>query len=361
MIKNAFFCVLLGGMLGCKSTSPGSGADSASSSRAPATDDGGGTAARNVPLPGGASGIGFDDLIFAPGLRKVIAPGGATGNLVLIDPSSLALTVIGGFSPSQGQYKSGHDDGTTSADEGRGLLFAIDRTAMRLDVVDPVVKAIVASASLGASPDYVRWVETTNEIWISEPDSEQIEVFSIPPGNKPTPSHIANIPIKGGPESLVIDPTRKRAFTHLWNGSSIAIDVTTRSVVSTWGNGCNGSRGIAIDVAKGFLFVGCSEGKAVVLDVEHDGKQLASVSVGSGVDVISYSPSLGHLYLPGSSSATMAILAVSSTGSLSVLGTVPTASGAHCVVADDRGQAWVCDPNHGQLMVFKDNYPAVSP
>lgn len=362
MTKRIVLFMLLGVLVGCKSTAPSSGADSASSPSVPTViDDGGGAATRNVPLPGGASGIGFDDLLFAPGLRQIIAPGGATGTLDLIDPSSLVVTAIGGFSSSQGQYKGGHGEGMTSADEGRGLLFAIDRTAMRLDVVDPDAKAIVASAALGASPDYVRWVETTNEIWVSEPDAEQIEVFSVLAGNKPTPLHSVNIPVKGGPESLVIDPTRKRAFTHLWNGASVAIDVTTRSILSTWGNDCTASRGIAIDARRGFLFAGCSEGKAVVLDVDHDGKQLGSVSAGSGVDVISYSTSLGHLYLPGSSSATMAILAVSPTGSLVLLGTVPTANGAHCVAADDRGQAWVCDPNHGQLLVFKDNYPPVTP
>ena len=40
------------------------------------------------------------------------------------------------------------------------------------------------------------------------------------------------------------------------------------------------------------------------------------------------------------------------------LGIVKTAAvpkGAHCVVADDRGQAWVCDPDHGSLVVFSEN------
>ena len=41
---------------------------------------------------------------------------------------------------------------------------------------------------------------------------------------------------------------------------------------------------------------------------------------------------------------------------LTVLGTVPTASGAHCVTADDRSNAWVCDPDRGRLLVFKDSY-----
>jgi hypothetical protein len=307
-------------------------------------------------MPGGSAGIGFDDLGFAPKIRKVLAPAGATGNLDLVDPDTMQVTAIGGFSGEQGSFRGGHGYGTTSADEGRGLLFAIDRTSGELDVVDPAAKAIVARAKLGGSPDYVRWVETTGEVWVTEPDSDLIEVFALAPGPKPTPVHATNIPVKGGPESLVIDPTRKKAFTHLWGGVSIVIDVASHSKLATWPNGCDGSRGIALDVRRGFLFAGCAEGKLVVMDVDHDGKQLGAVSAGSGVDVIAYSPTLAHAYLPGSSSATMAFVGVSPTGRLTVLGTAPTAGGAHCVAADDRGNAWVCDPHQGQLLVFKDPY-----
>jgi hypothetical protein len=28
------------------------------------------------------------------------------------------------------------------------------------------------------------------------------------------------------------------------------------------------------------------------------------------------------------------------------------------VTADDRAGAWVCDPDRGRLLVFKDTYPA---
>ena len=249
-------------------------------------------------------------------------------------------------------------EGTTSADEGRGLLFAIDRTAGRLDVVDPGAKAIVASAKLAGSPDYVRWVETTNEVWVTEPESQAIEVFTVPPGPRPTPVRAAKIAVPGGPESLVVDGTRKKAFAHLWRGSSVAIDLVARTVTATWPNGCSASRGIALDAKRGFLFAGCNEGKVVALDVDHGGKELGSAASGSGVDVIAYNPALSHVYLPGASSATMAIVAVSPTGQLSVLGALPTSSGAHCVAADDRGGIWVCDPDHGQLLVFRDPYPA---
>jgi len=85
------------------------------------------------------------------------------------------------------------------------------------------------------------------------------------------------------------------------------------------------------------------------------------VSSGSGVDVVAHSPGLPHVYLPGASSATMAVVAIGPNGYPALLGTVPTAEDAHCVAADDRGHAWVCDPNHRQLLVFKDPYPASGP
>jgi hypothetical protein len=124
---------------------------------------------------------------------------------------------------------------------------------------------------------------------------------------------------------LVIDDKRGRAYTHLWEGSSVSLDLRKRSIVGRWTNGCSGSRGIALDEQRGFLFVGCSEGKAVVLDVEHDGKQLSSASTGAGVDIIDYDAQRGHLYFAAAKDATLTILSVSAKGALAVLGTFPAA------------------------------------
>jgi hypothetical protein len=53
-----------------------------------------------------------------------------------------------------------------------------------------------------------------------------------------------------------------------------------------------------MDPARGFLFVGCDEGKLTVLDLD-TGAQLGSASSGSGVDIIAYNAHLAHAYLPG--------------------------------------------------------------
>ena len=131
---------------------------------------------------------------------------------------------------------------------------------------------------------------------------------------------------------------------------------SARANVGRWPNGCGGSRDLALDEQRGFIFVGCSEGKASVIDAG-SGALLSTLSAGSGVDVISYSPELRHLYVPGSDSATMAVLAVSVAGKLALLGTVGTTRGSHCVVADDRARAWICDQDRGQLLLYTDALP----
>jgi hypothetical protein len=51
------------------------------------------------------------------------------------------------------------------------------------------------------------------------------------------------------------------------------------------------------------------------------------------------------------------VVGVSPKGELHTLRVVPTAKGAHCVAADDRAHAWVCDPVRGRLLVITDSLP----
>jgi DNA-binding beta-propeller fold protein YncE len=305
------------------------------------------------PFPGGGQGIGFDDLGFALALGKVMVPGGRTGKLALIDADSQKIEIIGGFSEQAG-YSGGHGDGITSSDAGRGLMFVTDRSARLLDVVDPQAKKIVATARLASGPDYVRFVPDTNEVWVTEPSAERIEIFNLPGQGTPVPTHSGFLAVPGGPESLAIG--HRLAFTHLWRGTTLAVNLRNREIVGRWPNACTGSRGIAIDEKRSLLFAGCAEGKVSVLDLKN-GRLLGEASSGAGVDLIAYDQKLGHVYLPGADSATMAIVGISSSGAASVLKTAQTVKGAHCVTADDRGQVYVCDPVHGKILVFRDSSP----
>ena len=341
----------------CSVDSPAAPADAPAPAAAPATAPApAAPAPALIALPGGAGGVGFDELRYARALGKLLVPAGRTGSLDLVDPATGAVEAIAGFAESS-PGRSGHGEGTTSADEGAGLLFAIDRTRTTVDVIDPAARAIVGSAGLAAEPDYVRFVASRRELWVTEPDAEQIEIFALPEGAPPAPEKRGLIAVAGGPESLVIDARRGRAYTHLWKGGTVAIDLATRAIVATWSNGCEGSRGIALDEARGWLFTGCREGRATVLDVA-DGRLLSSAPTGAGVDIIDYDAGRGHLYVPASQSATLTILGVSAAGELSVLGTAQVAKGAQGVATDGAGRVFVGDPLAGQLVVVVDEHPA---
>ena len=311
-----------------------------------------------IAIPGGEFGIGFDDLVFASPLHAMLVPSGRTGKLNLIDVDTNKITSITGFSEGSTEQK-GHEreGGTTSADEGLGFIFATDHAKKVIDIVDPSSKVIIASSPLAGGSDYVRYVSAANEVWVTDPRNQQIEVFSF--SKKPAPglAHSMIIPVPGGPESLAVDGVRQRVYTNLWAGITMAIDIKTHEMVAQWTNTCEGSRGIAIDEKRGFLFIAGKEGKLVVLDLNANGRVLSSIQSDPGADIISYNPMLAHLYCAAGPGATMAIVGVSANGQLSLLGVANTARGCRGAVADDRNNVWVTDPEHGQLLLFRDVFP----
>ncbi len=307
-----------------------------------------------VELPGGAGGVGLDDLRWAPDLGALLVPAGRTGRVDLLDPATGAIVAIEGFATAPA-WNRGHGDGTTSADAGAGWIFAVDRTARTVAVVDPRARRIVARAKLAGDPDYVRWTGPAGEVWVTEPDGGEIETFRLDAG--PALARTGAIAVAGGPESLAVDPRALRAYTNTFGGETIAIDVRARSVAARWRNGCRGARGIDLDAAHGIVLVGCAEGKAVSLDAA-SGRVISEAPTGAGVDGIAFAPRLSHLYVPGASAATLTILGLREGGALAPLATIPAPRGAHCAAADDRGDAWVCDPHGGRVWSLRDPHPA---
>ncbi len=303
-------------------------------------------------IPGGAHGLGFDDLGYAPALGRVLVPAAQSGALVLVDPADDALKVLPHIAP--GTVGPDHDDaGTTSADYGEGLLFASDHAHMAVLAVDPRTGAVVARAQLAGGPDYVRYVAPLHQVWVSEPHLKQIERFAVTAGAHPALTRVGAVSVPGGPESLVIDAARAQAYSNEWKDHTVAISLEHPHVTARWANSCEGSRGLALDAAGHTLFVGCKEGKVVALDLDHAGRIEASAKVGAGVDIIAWNPALHHVYAPGAVSATMSVLDFSG-GALKTVATVPTAAHAHCVATDGKSVAYVCDPGAGALIVYRD-------
>ena len=302
-----------------------------------------------LSLPGGEKGIGFDDIVYVPGLHQVIVPAAQTGRVYLIDPATRSRESCAVW---QGR--------TTSADAGDGYVFATDRTHSAVKVIDPKLHKVVASVTLEREPDIVRYVPATHEVWVTEEDPQkgQVEILTFSAGGKVLLSHAADVKVAGGggPESLAVDPVRSRVYTNREDQKvTVAIDIASRRIVAEWKNGTEGSSsGLALDETEAWLFVGSGAGGVAVVDVAHNGRILGTLKFGKGTDLIGYNPILRHVYVPDPKEGTLAIIGVSAGGQPSLLGTVETAKGSHAAAADNRGQVWVTDPDRGRLLVVND-------
>jgi DNA-binding beta-propeller fold protein YncE len=307
-----------------------------------------------IPIQGGTGGVGFDDLSFSGALGRVVVPAGRTGDVDLVDPASFAVTVIGGFT-AVATYDGSADVGATSADEGAGAIFVLDRNALVLDVVDPTARNIARSTAVASAPDYVRFVASSRQVWVTEPSQSRIEVFSLSSDPIPIPSHLAFIALPSGVEGLVIDGTRSRAYTNGGAGTA-AIDLTTRVGVASYPNGCTTARGLALDEGRGVLLVACNEGKVSALDLSRSGAQLSALNTDKGIDHIAYDPTRARLYVPSGTAGTMAVITMDPGGRLALAGNLPTIVGSTCVTVDNRANVYVCDPADGQLLTMHDPF-----
>lgn len=298
--------------------------------------------------------VGFDEITWAPGLHRLIVPAGGTGRVHLIDPSSGASESIDGFARSNA-LRGGHTQGPTSAAEADGYVVTIDRTAKRVVVFDPVTLTIVAGRDLDATPDYVRWEPGAREVWVTEPDAERIEVFSLDmKRGEEAFERVATIEIAGGPEALVFDHPRGRAYTNLWRGVTAVIDLATHTVRGAFANGCQGSRVLAIDEPRALLFSACAEGQVTTMDLAHGGQVTSKLAYAEGMDSLAYDARRGLVHAPSAIKGTMATIAVGSAGELTLVSEITTAKGASCVAVDGDGGVWICDPADGRVLSVRD-------
>ena len=301
-----------------------------------------------VELPDGKPGIGFDDLQWSGALGRVIVPGGRTGNVFLIDPDSLAVTTLPGFSKST-NYDGGHDFGVTSAIDAEGLIYAVDRTSRLLVQLDPKDGKRKATLALRASPDYVRFVEATRELWVTEPHAGEIEVVALSDEQPPAMKPAGVIAVRRGPESLVIDQARARAYTNSFTGSTFSIDARTRAILTRNDNDCWLTLGIALDAVRQYVFVGCHGGQVSAFAAGSE-RLLGRQDLSRGVDIIAFDPLHRRLHVASSKRSELSLLRVATDGTLRTEHTIANDGSGSCVTVDGAGRSWVCDPSHGRIL-----------
>src|SRR5262249_31408626 len=219
-------------------------------------------------------------------------------------------------------------DGTVYVgNRGDSTICAVNANTLKIGQCLPVAPR---DAGMGAAPDSVTYVAATRELWLTRgvppldiPSSDNaITVFDVSDPSRVNPKD--KIVLRASAEGFAVDPVRGRFYTSLEEeGTTVAIDLHSHKIVARWRSGCDEPHGVALDAARGILFVAC-KARVVSIDVAHDGRALGSLETGSGLDNIDYLPAKHLLYAAAAEVAALTVARVEESGALSRLQTVPT-------------------------------------
>jgi DNA-binding beta-propeller fold protein YncE len=303
---------------------------------------------RAVRLPGAGGSVNLDYVAFDRAAGRLWVPAGDTGNVDVYDVATQHLTAIGGFRTAE-REAHGHKRvmGPSSVALGDGTAYVGNRATSEVCGIDMGRLERKGCVALASAPDGIAWVGTTNEVWVTTPRDNSITLLDA--SLKPA----GHVLLDGAPEGYAVDAAKGVFYTNLEDKDrTLAVDVRTRKVLSSWKPGCGqaGPRGVAVDPAMGLAFVACTDHLAV-LDLAHEGAIVARGDTGAGVDNIDYLPDQHAVFVASGKASRLTVFHVGTGGALTIAATDITGEGCRSVVADAKGVAYLPDPNAGGFLI----------
>jgi DNA-binding beta-propeller fold protein YncE len=309
--------------------------------------------AKPVPLPGVTGNLSFDYLGIDRARGTVWVPVGNTGSADAYDIASGKITKVDGFKTAEREVRGKKRVmGPSAVTVGDGVVYIGNRATSEVCAVDLKTMKVGKCLKTASPTDGVAYVASTKEVWVTTPDDHSLTVLD---ASKPEALKAkTTVKTPGEVEGYAVDESRGVFFTNLEDkGSTLAVDVKTHAVKATWNPGCNekGPRGVAVDVARNFVFVACTD-HVQVLDAGHDGAKLGKIETGGGVDNLDWIDAKQLLVVASREAARVSLIHVDDKGELSLAATGDTAPGARNAVADANGNVYVPAPESGQLLVL---------
>jgi DNA-binding beta-propeller fold protein YncE len=317
-----------------------------------------------IPLPGSSGVVRLDYFAYDRSTGKLWVPASNTGSVDVIDETTDVVSQVTGFKTGEVELRGRKVTlGPTAVSIGDGVVYVGNRGDSNLCIIDAhslergeCLEVAPVSAGPAAAPDGVVYVAATRELWITTgapplgiaSADKSLQVFDA--SDPRQLKRKTKIPLAGSAEGYAVDNRRGLFYTNIEEtGTTVAIDVHTHNIVAKWNVGSTELQGLALDSARGFLFVACGD-HVVSVDTAHDGKIIDSLQTGAGLDNIDYSSDRKTLYAAASQVATLSIAEVGDDGKFHLKATVPTVKGARGVVAAKGETAYLIDPAGGRIL-----------
>jgi hypothetical protein len=222
-----------------------------------------------------------------------------------------------------------HNHGVAIAPEaGRGFITDGEGSVV---IFDLKTNAVLGTLKARPDADGIIYDKATGLVLVSCGDDGTLVTIKadVDPKNG---SIDAPIDLGGKPEFLAADGTGK-VYVNLEDKDQIAVvDLKARKVLAHWPVAPGGSPvGLAIDSAKHRLFVGCRKPQKMIVMSTDDGKVLADLPIGAGVDATKFD---GQHAFASCRDGKMSVVGETAPGKFEIVQTVTTAVGAKTMDVD---------------------------
>jgi DNA-binding beta-propeller fold protein YncE len=163
------------------------------------------------------------------------------------------------------------------------------------------------------------------------------------------------------PEGAASDGKGKLFVNNEGKNTIQVLDAKTMKVLASWPIApCDGPTGIAYDRATNRIFSGC--GKTSVVVDPSNGKVVAQITNGDGVDALGYDPTQKLIYIPAGRDGNVTVIHQDAADKYTVVATVPTMRGAKTIAVDPvKHMAYLFQPEYGPAPAPAPGSPPPAP
>jgi DNA-binding beta-propeller fold protein YncE len=262
----------------------------------------------------------WDLLTFDPGSHRVYV---AHGDRV---------TVVDGYSGALIGHVEGYSGGTHGVAIVTGLArgYTDDGDAGTANSFDLKTLKPLATIKAQADADAMIFDPASGHVFVIDSDPGKITVI-----DPKTDTAIATLDAGGKLEIGAADGAGKVYVNGEAKREIVRVDTRTNQIDAHWPMpACESPHGLAIDAKSRRIFSSCENNVMVVVDADN-GKQIASLPIGSRTDGAAFDPRTRRAF-SSNGDGTLTVIAERGPNSFAVLGTVPTMLGARTMTLDPR-------------------------
>lgn len=245
------------------------------------------TLVQDVPLPGGASRLDYQNIDPVAKRLYITHLGDGTIHVVDLDALTVTATIL--------KISSVHGI-TTAPDRHRILATASGKN--EAVIIDSDTLAVTARVPTGSTPDGIAYDPVHGKAYVSNEHDRVETVIDLA-----TNAAVAAIDIGGKAGNTVFDPVSGDIMINAQGTSElITIDPATDRIVDrTPLTGCKGNHGLALDGTNHLAFIACEgNAKLLVLDLQTH-QSAGTFDTGDTPDVLAFDTGLHRLYVASES------------------------------------------------------------